>query len=295
MLKLHNAFVAEVKAETPGMAPGAVFTEAQQRTRWHYQWVVLHDFLPATIGGNKTRTILDDGLKCYRWGTDPFIPVEFAVAAYRFGHSQVRPSYRANFGAAPGGEFFGLIFDHTLDPAAADPADLRGGKRAPRRFIDWQTFFDFGDGLARRNKRIDGKLSSVLFRLLGAPAGDAASLATRNLLRHLTFGLPSGQAVARVMGAPMLAAADLADVPDAGLRRNTPLWYYVLKEAEVMRLGARLGPVGGRIVGEVFIGTLLGDPMSFLNRDPNWRPTMAGGDPRMRDLLSFAGVVYPLQ
>jgi hypothetical protein len=294
MLKLHNAFVAEVKAEGGGLSPSAIFAEAQKRTRWHYQWVVLHDFLPATIGGNKTRTILKDGLKCYRWATDPFIPVEFAVAAYRFGHSQVRPSYRANFGAAPGDEFFALIFDPTQDPNDADPNDLRGGRRAPRRFVDWQTFFDFGDGNVRRNKRIDTKLSSVLFNLLGTPAGGTASLATRNLLRHLTFGVPSGQAIARITGAPMLAEADLAEVADAGLRRNTPLWYYILKEAEVMRMGARLGPVGGRIVGEVFIGILLGDPMSFLNRDPNWKPAMAGGDPRMRDLLAFAGVTPPL-
>lgn len=71
----------------------------------------------------------------------PLIPVEFTVAAYRFGHSQVRPSYRLNFGAAPGREFFAFIFDDSADPNDPDPDDMRGGKRAARRFVDWQTFF----------------------------------------------------------------------------------------------------------------------------------------------------------
>ena len=86
--------------------------------------------------------------------------VEFSVAAYWFGHSKVRPSYRANFGTSatdPTQQFFGLIFNPAL--SGSDPADLRGGCRAPRRFIDWQTFLDFGGGRVRRNKRIDTKLS----------------------------------------------------------------------------------------------------------------------------------------
>jgi hypothetical protein len=124
------------------------------------------------------------------------MPVEFSVAAYRFGHSQARPSYRANFGTSatdPTQQFFALL----CKPSAADPNDpddLRGGKRAPRRFLDWQTFFDFGDGRVRRNKRIDTTLSSVLFELMGQPQGEPISLATRNLLRNLTMRCPPASA-----------------------------------------------------------------------------------------------------
>lgn len=134
----------------------------------------------------------DNGRKFYKWRNDPFSPVEFFVAAYRFGHSQVRPSYRANFGTSGtdlAQQFFALIFDS----AATDPADLRGGLRAVRRFIDWQTFFDFGDNRARPNKKIDTILSTPLFHLLGQPPATPTSLASRNLLRGLTMGLPSGQ------------------------------------------------------------------------------------------------------
>ncbi len=130
--------------------------------------------------------ILADGRKFYKWRNLPFIPVEFSVAAYRFGHSQVRPSYRSNFGPMPtdiNSQVFKLIFNDSL-PDGPDPNDLRGGKRAPTRFIDWPTFSDFGDGNARPNKKIDTRLSTVLFDLSGLPLGDVQSLAQRNLLRH---------------------------------------------------------------------------------------------------------------
>ena len=180
--------------------------------RWHYQWIIVHEFLPKTVGADLVDDIIDNGRQFYRWRNDPFIPVEFSVAAYRFGHSQVRPSYRANFGTSatdPTKQFFGLIFDAT-QPAGPDPDDLRGGVRAPRRFVDWQTFFDFGDGRARHNKKIDTTLSTPLFNLLGFAAGDNDSLASRNLLRNLVFGVPSGQSVARAMNQTPLPASELA-------------------------------------------------------------------------------------
>ena len=100
----------------------------------------------------------------------PRIPIEFSAAAFRYGHSQIRPSYRLNFGATGGAPFFVFTLDDAQDPDSPDPADLRGGKRAPRRFVDWQTFFDFGDGNARPDKRIDSKLSSMLLALPGPRA-----------------------------------------------------------------------------------------------------------------------------
>ena len=75
------------------------------------------------------------------------------------GHSMVRPSYRANLAGDNGQPFFGFIFDPSQE-GRPDPDDLRGGVRAPRRFVGWQTFFDFGDGEVKPNKKIDTKIST---------------------------------------------------------------------------------------------------------------------------------------
>ncbi len=297
-LRFHNHVVDDVTADFgASYSRGEIFREAQRRVRWHYQWIIVHEFLVKTVGKATVKSVLEHGPQHYRWRNDPYIPVEFSVGAYRFGHSQVRPSYRANFGTSATDatqQFFALFTDHT-QPASDDPADLRGGKRAPRRFIDWQTFFDFGDDRVRRNKRIDTKLSSILFDLLGQPADEAQSLAQRNLIRGLTMKVPSGQRVARAMGLPRLAAADLDDLKPFHLENRTPLWFYVLREAQVFEDGQRLGPVGGRIVAEVIIGLLLGDRDSYLRQDPDWKPSYGhDGAFTMVDLLKTAGVVAAL-
>ena len=98
---------------------------------------------------------------------------------------------------------------------------------------------------------------------------------------------------------PALTAAQLPEMAPHGLAESTPLWYYVLNEAEVMENGQRLGPVGAGIVGEVFVGLLQSDASSYLSQQPDWTPTLpsAGGAGtfRITDLLKFAGVVPPLQ
>ena len=305
-LKFHNAVVAKVKADTGLTNPNEIFAEAQRVVRWHYQWIIVHEFLPLTVGQDLVTNILTEGRKFYKWRNLPFIPVEFAVSAYRFGHSQARPSYRANFGLAPddSGQFIALFLDdgRATSPAsdAPDPADLRGGKRAARRFIDWQTFFDFGDGRSRPNKKIDTILSSALFDLPGIPGMEPQSLATRNLLRHVTFRIPSGQSVAKAMGVEVLHPSALQDLKPFALDQRTPLWFYILREAETAEFGAgrHLGPVGGRIVAEVLIGLLEGDSESYLQQDPGWVPTLptlrADGNFKITDLLRFAEVVIPL-
>ncbi|MGI8694105.1 MAG: peroxidase family protein, partial [Geodermatophilaceae bacterium] len=294
-LRFHNVVVADVKADLgTGFTADEIFAEAQRIVRWHYQWLILHEFLPATVGAQTVQDVRTEGRKFYKWRNDPFIPVEFSVAAYRFGHSQVRPSYRANFGTSgsdPTQQFFALIFDPAADDPA-DPADLRGGARAPRRFIDWQTFFDFSDGRVRRNKRIDTALSSVLFNLMGQPPGTPASLASRNLLRALTMGVPSGQRVAKAMQLPEIVPGELQDLEALQLHHRTPLWFYILREADVLANGEHLGPVGGRIVAEVFLGLLQGDSQSYLRQDPEWTPTYGNNDTfTFVDLLNTAGVV----
>jgi hypothetical protein len=277
-----------------------LFSEARRIVTWHYQWVVVNEFLPQIVGGDMVREILQRGRRYYRPRPgQPSIPVEFQGAAYRFGHSMVRPSYRANLAGDRGQPFFGFVFDPSGE-GQVDPVDLRGGARAPRRFIGWQTFFDFGGDQTthvRPSKLIDTKISTPLFRLpLGAIAsGDApTALPQRNLLRHLTWSLPSGQEIARAMGIRPLSPDELSELSayGVGLESSTPLWYYVLKEAELAG-GTRLAGVGARIVAEVFLGLIELDDDSYMSERRRWQPILPSRTPgtfRMADLLTFAGV-----
>jgi hypothetical protein len=301
-LLFHNHAVDLVRSHNPSIANDDAFTQARRLSTWHYQWMILHEFLPLFVGQQTVNDVLTNGRHFYNPRREAaFIPVEWQIT-YRFGHSMVRPSYRANLKGDNGLPFFGMIFDPAGE-GSPDPVDLRGGARAPRRFVGWQTFFDFGGVFsvdARPNKRIDTKISTPLFHLPLAtiPNGmPPVSLMQRNFLRHLTWKLPSGQAIAREIGAPQLSNADLAELQPIALSfvHSTPLFYYVLKEAQIVEDGLRLGPVGGRIVAEVFIGLLQLDPQSYLNIQPDWVPTLPaqGGTPqsfRMVDFLTFAGV-----
>jgi hypothetical protein len=283
------------------------FRRARRLTTWHYQWLVLHEFLPQIIGQPLVDDILRHGPRAFRPGRPAAMPVEFQAGAYRFGHSMVRPSYRANLnGNNGGGPFFGFIFDNAQN-GKADPDDLRGGTRAPRRFVGWQTFFKFDDPAAaaevKPNKKIDTKISTPLFALTpGTIAGaqqTPVALPQRTLLRQVTWSLPSGQAIADRLGVPpseRLGKEHFAELSGYGslkLNESTPLFYYVLKEAELRANGEHLGPVGGRIVGEVFVSLLRSDPSSYLSVAPNWRPTLPSAIPggfRMVDFLTFAQV-----
>ncbi|WP_164010404.1 peroxidase family protein [Pyxidicoccus trucidator] len=247
---LINAVLDSVVAEGQ-VPPGEVFDEAQRIVRWHYQWMGVHEFLPHIVGEGRVKDLMrchrED--RCYRWRHEPFIPAEFAVAAYRFGHSQVRTGYAVNADfVAP------KIFDASIPNTLPDPNDLRGGKRAPRRFVDWSLFFELGGRVLQISQRIDTTLSAPLFELPfnapGLPSANPASLAQRNLLRGLVFGLPSGQDMARAMRIKPLKSDDLGDVSHLKLHRSTTPWFYMLREAEKCEQGKRLGPVGGRIVAE---------------------------------------------
>jgi Animal haem peroxidase len=288
----HNNAVNWARAH--GYKGSSTFPQARQLTTWHYHWLVVHEFLPLIAGQAMVDDVLRNGRRFYRPRMrEGFMPVEFQTGTYRMGHSMVRPSYRANLAGDDGNPFFGMVFDP--DAGGSDPVDLRGGARAPRRFIGWQTFFDFGDGNVKPNKRIDTRISTALFHLpLGAIASHdlPQALPQRNLLRQLTWSIPSGQSIANAMGVTPLADADLAELQSYGFQSSTPLWYYVLKEAELLADGLHLGPVGGRIVAEVLIGLLQSDPASYLVQKPKWTPTLtsAGSSFRMKDFLTFAGV-----
>lgn len=296
-LLFHNHMVDRVRSEDPSALPEDVFDRARRITVLHYQWMILYEFLPQFVGTAMFNDVLENGARYYptvEGGAT--IPVEFQMA-YRFGHSMVRPSYRANFTGSGGGAFFAMLFEPQVP--GTEPGDLRGGARGNRRFIGWHTFFRFPgfEGDVRFNKRLDTKLSTPLFDLpLGAIASGTppTSLAVRNLLRHLTWQMPAGQAIAKEMGAQVLDHTKFPELHaiHPPFASSTPLWYYVLREADLLAGGATLGPVGGRIVAEVFIGLLRADPDSILNQTPPFVPSLGStpGQFRMIDFLRVAGV-----
>ena len=118
VLRFHNAVIDHLRKD-PTLADQSadrIFKMAQRQVRWHYQWIILHEFLPLTIGQERVDDILRKGLRFYEVDKrNPSIPIEFSVSAYRFGHSQIRPSYRLNFGltVTPPTPFFAFLFDDT--------------------------------------------------------------------------------------------------------------------------------------------------------------------------------------
>jgi hypothetical protein len=259
-IALHNRLVDRLRDD--GVAEPEVFDEARRAATWHYQHVILREFLPSLIGPELTAELLDGGPRLYHVDPDePYIPFEFADAAYRYGHAQIRASYQVNPGFGP----------HPVFP------DLMGfGPVPPEHAVDWTLQIDVGDyPPAQRAKRIDARLPGPLIALPtqisgSAPGTDYASLANRDLQRGQAVGLPSGEAVARRLGVPALSR----DQVGLGWTAETPLWFYILKEAEVLGDGDRLGPVGGRIVGEVLVGIIDADPESFRSVDRAWTPSL---------------------
>lgn len=285
-MRLHNACVDLVRAN--GAREDEVFGTAQRLAQWHYQWVVAHDFLRRIIGPELhgrllTRVEDEDGsrevirLQHYRHKKNPYLPVEFSVAAYRFGHTQVRDRYSIN------GSFNRRLF------AAGNPDDFRGFRPLrPGWHASWPFFFELDQDPPQPSHRLAPLLSPALRELQGS-TGERADLALRNLLRGAAIGLPSGQAVARAMKEPVLPDAELEPCPPD----RAPLWFYILSEAKALHDGAHLGPVGGRIVGETLLGLLRADQQSYFTLDPSWTPSLPtrGGNPLgfdMSDLLLFA-------
>jgi Animal haem peroxidase len=263
MLKAHNVFVDDARGR--GVPEAELFRAAACETRWHYQWAVLHEFLPSLVGRRLVDEILTDGPRWFAPKDDVFIPLEFADAAYRYGHCQIRQRYQLN---------------RTTEPRPIFP-DLLGFRAVPRAYaVDWTLFFDApGRATAQRAKKIDGRLPASLIHLPVAITGEGVidefhSLAARDLQRGQGVGLPSGEAVARHLGVSPITR-DEVGLEAAGWTSETPLWYYILREADVREDGDRLGPVGGRIVTEVIVTLLDRDPGSVRFAGESWEPRSA--------------------
>ena len=353
----HNKLVDIMRSN--GIPRSAVFESARRLARWHYQWIVTHQFLPAIVGQALSDSVYKEvkdkapviNIKYYK-PTNPagraFIPVEFAVAAYRFGHSITRPRYTVRDVLKPDGSSLGSVSSVPLFPNAPGGNNLTGHRdllSLPRLKIQWNRFFNdkkFDPATSKWNdvytarpvRQFDASLADALFDMPATALPDAntlGKLSQRNLQRGRKMGLPSGQKVAKLMGVTPLTNAQLSqnhrirvhvpivgnkvqlEAPPeggpaeynepntqlAGLFSNSgwggeaPLWFYILKEAEIVGKGRTLGPVGGRIVAEVLVGLLQRDPNSYLYLNPSWKPAPpiapARGQFTMADLLKFAG------
>ena len=279
MIGAHNRLADRLREE--GVPDADLFDQARRALTWHYQWVVLHDYLPETIGEERAARLLERGPRLYSPKGAVAIPLEFADAAYRFGHSQMRDSFQLQRGG----------------PALKLMPDLLGFRPTPAdRVVHWPLLLDVpGQPPAQRARAIDGRLPNSLIHLPPDITGrvdedDEASLAVRDLLRGTATGLPSGEAVARQVAEAPLAPEEIG-LAALGWAGETPLWFYILREAAVREDGERLGPVGSLIVGEVLLSVLDADPSSQRSVDPDWQPSLPSRQPgrfTLTDLLAPA-------
>jgi Animal haem peroxidase len=328
--QLHTLFLRFHNAVLDDVAHGD-FGEAQRIVRWHYQWIVLHDFIKRVVGQETYKRVVrgpgqEPDIRLYQpQGRYAFIPVEFSVAAYRFGHSMVRPSYSLNrivvAATPPEQPFDGLkakfhripIFSLLSD----DRANLNGFREIPGFWVvDWSFFFD---GVATDGPKPSGavlpqpsyKLDTILVDPLTSlpdhqdQPKERQALATLNLLRSWRLQLPSGQAVAHKLGLEALTDEEVFGHEDAERKKsrakvlathgdvfkgNAPLWFYILREAELREDAKHLGRVGGTIVADVLAGLIKEDRHSFLSQWPTWKPVLPGkvaGHFTMADLVAY--------
>ena len=309
MIRFHNRVVDTL----PDSVPAAQrFQTARRIVTKHYQWMLRTDYLPRICSPSVVTNVFSQGRKAFEVGalptTLPTMPVEFSVAAFRLGHSMIRADYSWNkvFPAATLGQLFdfsGLM------------GDLGVGSPLPSVWIaDFRRLFDFGQagrqdlvvpaGKFNRAMRIDTKLVTPL-RTLRVPDPDPRkNLAFRNLLRATMVSLATGQQMvtflkSKGLDPPKLTATQirngsngatlgsLTTLQRSALVTNTPLWFYILREAEFNQ--GKLGSVGSRIVAETFHRAMQGSTFSIV-RDSGFRPTLGPNNTtfRMVDLLLFA-------
>jgi hypothetical protein len=311
MIRFHNRVVDTLPASVPDAKR---FQKARGIVTRHYQWMLRTDYLTRICVESVVNHVFNNGRKAFEVGvtpTDvPTMPIEFSVAAFRLGHSMIRRAYNWN-----------KVFDNgtgTLDYLfifSAGSGDLGGGLRLAGTWVaDFRRLYDFSEAgradlVVPESKfnpamRIDTKLSDPLRTLPAPGVQDEPNLALRNLIRAKMVRLATGQQMASFLKSKgvtltKLTAAqiregndgatleDLTQSQRAALVKDTPLWFYILREAELNK--GKLGGVGARIVAETFHRAMEGSKVSIV-RDPSWRPSLGPNNQtfRMVDLLLFA-------
>lgn len=279
-MMLHNLAVEDLQKKQPSLGTFELFTQARNRVRWQYQWLVREDFLYHVCGYNVFKEVVVEGRTLIDWDTECFsVPVEFSQAAFRFGHSMVRPSY--------------TLRDDTVPVSLRDLFSGANpkGPLDPEMAVDWQKFLEVGRVAVENAMNIDSAIAPFLLGLpkdhvshfkVSEPASLPPELPVRTLQRGAITRLPTGETVAEKLGRkiPLREEQLPKGTPDPwpyldklGLSGRTPLWYYILLEAEIEMTGVTLGTIGSRIVAEVIEGALRADPTSYLVNTPKgWRP-----------------------
>jgi hypothetical protein len=311
MIRFHNRVVDTLPASVP---PSQRFARARELVTKHYQWMLRTDYLPRICAEGVVNDVFRDGRKVFEKGADPMtvptMPLEFAVAAFRLGHSMVRDFYNWNrvfdFGSAD----LGLLFRFS-----AHIGNLDNKQRLPSNWIaDFRRLYLFGEANKpnlvvpaekfNRAMRIDTRVAFLLRDLPGFRQGED-NLAFRNLVRARMVKLATGQQMRQFMRnknvrlGGRLSKTQLRDGRGGAtlerltrrqreaVLRDTPLWFYILREAEFNQ--GRLKGVGARIVAETFHRAMQGSRHSIV-RDTAFRPSFGPNNRtfRMVDLLLFA-------
>ena len=280
-IKLHNRLVDRLRED--GAAEDALFEEARRAATWHYQHVILREFLPGLIGAELTAELLECGPRLYRIGRRSLHPVRV-----RRRRLPLRP--RADPRPLPGQRA-------TSGRCRCSRTCMGFGPVTPERAVDWTLQIDVaGRPAAQRAKRIDARLPASLIALPtqisgSEPGTDYASLATRDLQRGQAVGLASGEAIAAPRSACRRSPPTQVGLAEHGWTGETPLWLYVLKEAEVApRRRAARARSAAAIVGEVLVGIIDADPESFRSVEPEWKPTLPG---RRAGSFGLADILVP--
>jgi len=263
-IEFHNKMVDHLRENK---YQGNVFNEARRLVIWHYHWLIIYEYLYKIMDWTIFEDILKNGCRFY---TQPYaLPLEFSGAAFRAGHSQTRDLNRINKNTEK--KLFDLGFFTTM-----------------KENVDLHYIFNFGDDKCQFAKLIDTKIANAFHNIpfIKSKVKEERSLAFRNLKRGGTYGLPSGEDVANRIGVEPIKVVETKKLNMSG----TPLWYYILREAELEgHEGEHLGPVGSTILGECFFTIMRNDDFSFMKLHPKWRPTLGKdiGEFEFTDLVRF--------
>ncbi len=316
-LRLHNKF-AELTKD---------FEKARRLTRFHYQWLVLNEYLPAICAGHVADEVLAKGAPLYAAFFDANrpadaaqmpMPLEFSVAAFRFGHSMVRGGYDHNrfFGTAVAGSTqlapfatFRQLFEFTGNGGMPSPLTPNPKTSLPGNWvIEWDRMVH-AETPTRSARKIDTHLAEPLNEMLNQPADPPVMkrLAQRNLRRGYRLHLPSAQALAQAINdtghyrpipilTPEQVRGDRSLLDGTGLDSATPLWFYVLREAELTG-GHHLGALGSHVVANTLAGLVMKDDASYWNATENghrWSPSLhnpAAPVDSLKAMLRFTGLL----
>lgn len=311
-LRFHNRMVDALRDAGENADAEVLFAKAREQVVLHYQWLVMNVYLPAICDPVALQQVKASGASLYgkflrdcghKQGETFPMPIEFAVAAFRFGHSMVRGNYDWNsaFGRKKDDGLARATFELLFAFTGGGTNPMFGAPKLPENWvIDWaRTGLSNSEFADRTTRRIDTNLALPLRAMRNEATEldentatevelDEKNLAARNLKRGIRMSVPSAQACVAAINDQLgfdlrpLTQAELTfgrtgnELKTANFAASTPLWFYTLKEAEIRQAGQRLGALGTHIVAGTIAGLIIHDPNSYWNREGShegrWHP-----------------------